>query len=145
MSERDRQNLVIGGGRVVAPPLSIADVLDVRIRDGHIAEIGERLPVGSGERRVDVSGLVVAPGLVDVHVHFREPGQEHKETVATGVASAVAGGFTPVACLPNTKPAPANARPPHPILPLAGKATGWLASLDFHRISAGTFALSPSA
>ncbi len=104
MSERDRQNLVIGGGRVVDPSLSIDDVLDVRIRDGHIAEIGERLPVGSGERRVDVSGLVVAPGLVDVHVHFREPGQEHKETIATGSKSAAAGGFTSVCVMPNTSP-----------------------------------------
>lgn len=104
MVERDRHDLVLSGGRVIDPSLSIDDVLDVRIRDGHIAEIGERLRAGSGERRIDVSGLVVAPGLVDVHVHFREPGQEHKETIETGSRSAAAGGFTSVCVMPNTSP-----------------------------------------
>src|SRR6185369_11938519 len=69
-----------------------------------VAEIGERLEPGEGERRIDASNLVVAPGLVDVHVHFREPGHEHKETIATGSRSAAVGGFTSVCCMPNTSP-----------------------------------------
>ena len=96
--------MVLAGGRVVDPSQSIDDVLDVRIRDGQIAEIGERLSVGSEERRVAMTGLVVAPGLIDVHVHFREPGQEHKETIATGSRAAAAGGFTSVCVMPNTLP-----------------------------------------
>jgi dihydroorotase len=74
------------------------------LRDGLVAEIGEHLDPGDAEI-VDASGAVVAPGFIDMHVHLREPGQTHKETIATGTAAAVAGGFTAVACMPNTEPA----------------------------------------
>jgi len=74
------------------------------LRDGVIAEIGEHLEAADAEV-LDASGAIVAPGFVDMHVHLREPGQTHKETIATGSAAAVAGGFTSVACMPNTEPA----------------------------------------
>ena len=96
--------LLIAGGRVVDPSNGTDVRLDLRLREGRIAEIGERLDPSMDERRIDASSLVVAPGLVDVHVHFREPGHEHKETIATGSRSAAAGGFTSVCCMPNTSP-----------------------------------------
>ena len=74
------------------------------LRDGVISEIGEHLEAADAEV-LDASGAIVAPGFVDMHVHLREPGQTHKETIATGSAAAVAGGFTSVACMPNTEPA----------------------------------------
>jgi dihydroorotase len=95
--------LLLKGGRVVDPVNGIDGTRDVLIDAGVIAQIGIDLPAGSAQV-VDVSGLLVTPGLVDMHVHLREPGQEHKETIATGAASAVAGGFTAVACMPNTDP-----------------------------------------
>ena len=96
-------NLLVRGGRVVDPAQGLDQALDVRIEDGRVAEVGESLPL-LGAEVLDAAGLVVAPGFVDIHVHLREPGQEAKETVATGVAAAVAGGFTAVACMANTSP-----------------------------------------
>jgi dihydroorotase len=83
------------------------EVLDIRIRDGRIAEIGNGLPSGeSGDPGVvDMEGACVSPGWMDMHVHLREPGFEHKETIETGCRSAAFGGFTAVACMPNTSPA----------------------------------------
>src|SRR4030095_8931774 len=69
-----------------------------------IAKIGKSLPVDGADVLEMKPGWIAAPGLIDIHVHLREPGQEHKETIATGVAAAVAGGFTAVACMPNTDP-----------------------------------------
>ena len=75
-----------------------------------IARVGRDLPVDAGTTVIEIpSAFVVCPGLIDMHVHLREPGQEHKETVATGTAAAVAGGFTAVACMPNTDPVNDNA------------------------------------
>ena len=97
-------NLVLKGGRVVDPANGLDGMLDVLIENGRIARVGRDLPV-NGARVYEIPrGAIVAPGLIDIHVHLREPGQEHKETVATGTASAVAGGFTAVACMPNTDP-----------------------------------------
>ncbi len=79
------------------------------IEDGRIARVGTDLPKDGASVIELPSGLVVCPGLIDMHVHLREPGQEHKETVATGTAAAVAGGFTAVACMPNTAPVNDNA------------------------------------
>jgi dihydroorotase len=101
---------LLKGGRVVDPAAGHDGDLDVLIEDGRIAAIGRDLPVTEGVQVVDVPrGFVIVPGLVDMHVHLREPGQEHKETIATGAASAVAGGFTAVACMPNTLPINDNA------------------------------------
>jgi len=95
---------LLKGGRVVDPANGIDGAFDILIADGVIARIGRDLPI-EGATVVEIpAGLVVCPGLIDMHVHLREPGQEHKETVATGTASAVAGGFTAVACMPNTSP-----------------------------------------
>ena len=100
---------LLRSGRVIDPVNGIDGVADVEIEDGRIVRVGRDLPV-DGAAVVDLpAGLVVCPGFVDMHVHLREPGQEHKETVATGVASAVAGGFTAVACMPNTSPVNDNA------------------------------------
>lgn len=96
--------LLIKGGRVVDPVAGVDAHLDVLVEDGRIARVEPRLPVDGAELLDLPSGLVVAPGFIDMHVHLREPGQEHKETIATGTEAAVAGGFTAVACMPNTVP-----------------------------------------
>ena len=97
--------LLIKGGRIVDPASSLDSLCDLRIRDGKITQIGEHLEPDAGEEVVEASGAVVAPGFVDMHVHLREPGFPEKETIATGTEAAVRGGFTSVACMPNTKPA----------------------------------------
>lgn len=95
--------LLIRGGRVVDPANGVDGRLDVLLRGGAIAEV-EPAVTAPGARHLQADGLLVCPGLVDMHVHLREPGFEHKETVATGTCAAVAGGFTAVACMPNTRP-----------------------------------------
>ena len=102
---------LLKGGRVVDPANGIDGAYDVLIDGDRIARVEKNLPTPEGEVQViDVpKGFVVVPGLVDMHVHLREPGQEHKETIATGTRSAVAGGFTAVACMPNTSPINDNA------------------------------------
>ena len=98
---------LIRRGRVIDPGSGIDIVADLRITDGSISEIGsagESLRA-NGEQEVDASGLIVSPGLIDAHVHLRVPGQERKETMATGTAAAAAGGFTAIATMPNTVPA----------------------------------------
>jgi dihydroorotase len=95
---------LLKGGRVVDPANGVDGTFDVLIDGDRIAQVGRDLPV-DGATVIDIPrGLIVCPGFIDMHVHLREPGQEHKETVATGTASAVAGGFTAVACMPNTTP-----------------------------------------
>src|SRR5216684_4136546 len=101
---------VLKGARVVDPANGRDGTFDVLIDGGRIARVGRDLPIDGDVKVVDVPvGLVVCPGLIDMHVHLREPGHEHKETVATGSAAAVAGGFTAVACMPNTNPVNDNA------------------------------------
>lgn len=95
---------LIVGGRVVDPVQGIDARRDVLIENGVVTRIGEHVEEPHA-RVVDARGAVVAPGFIDMHVHLREPGQTHKETIATGTAAAVAGGFTAVACMPNTEPA----------------------------------------
>ena len=101
---------LLKGGRVVDPANGRDGVFDVLLDGDRVARVGRGLPVDADVNVVEIpSGLVVCPGLIDMHVHLREPGQEHKETVATGSAAAVAGGFTAVACMPNTSPVNDNA------------------------------------
>jgi dihydroorotase len=97
------KSIVIRGGRVVDPSQALDRKLDIRLAEGRVAEMGEALEQGDAEV-IDASGLVVCPGLIDLHVHLREPGGEHKETIASGAASAAAGGFTTVVAMPNTDP-----------------------------------------
>lgn len=89
---------------MVDPATGRDEVTDLLIRDGRIAAVGPEASLG-GERRFDATGMVVTPGLIDVHVHLREPGFGEKETIASGTAAAAAGGFTTVFCMPNTRPA----------------------------------------
>jgi dihydroorotase len=97
--------VLLRGGRVVDPSRRLDEALDLLLADGRVAGLGKGLGAPEGTETVDVSGLVVAPGLVDLHVHLREPGDEHKETIASGARAAVAGGFTSICTMPNTRPA----------------------------------------
>jgi dihydroorotase len=99
----DPSDLVLRGGRVLDPgaPRPVDQAADVRIRNGRIVEIGRGLV---GGRIIDVKDLWIVPGLIDLHVHLREPGQEYKEDIETGTRAAAAGGFTTICCMPNTKP-----------------------------------------
>src|SRR4051794_18240513 len=114
---------LLKGGRVVDPANGRDGMFDVLVDGGRIARVGRDLPVDAGVRVVELpGGLVVCPGLIDMHVHLREPGQEHKETVASGTAAAVAGGFTAVACMPNTNPVIDNAGVTRYVLAKAAEA-----------------------
>ncbi len=95
--------LLLRKGRVVDPAAGVDAVMDVLIEDGTVAAVRPRIPA-RGAQVENLAGLVVCPGFVDIHVHLREPGQEWKETIATGTRAAAAGGFTGVACMPNTVP-----------------------------------------
>ncbi len=96
--------LLLKGGRVIDPGTGRDGALDVLVEDGRLAKIDRNIPPDGAEIIELGKGWIVAPGLVDIHVHLREPGQEHKETIASGAAAAVAGGFTAIACMPNTDP-----------------------------------------
>jgi dihydroorotase len=116
---------LLKGGRLVDPARGLDGAFDVLIEDGAIAQTGADLPasLADGGEIVSIpSGYVICPGFIDMHVHLREPGQEHKETVATGTSSAVAGGFTAVACMPNTNPVNDNAGVTRLILQKAAEA-----------------------
>ncbi|MCA9876674.1 MAG: dihydroorotase [Thermomicrobiales bacterium] len=95
---------LLRGGYVVDPSQGIDGRADVRVRDGRVTAVGKLTP-DAGETVLDVDGLYVTPGWIDVHVHLREPGQEWKETIGTGTQAAAAGGFTTLFCMPNTQPA----------------------------------------
>jgi dihydroorotase len=96
--------ILIRGGRVIDPSQRIDARLDVLLVGGAVAALGDRLAPPEAAEVVDATGLVVAPGLIDLHVHLREPGGEHKETIASGARAAAAGGFTSVVAMPNTDP-----------------------------------------
>ncbi|HOI54712.1 MAG TPA: dihydroorotase [Phycisphaerae bacterium] len=98
------ESILIKGGRVVDPANGVDTESDVLIEAGRIARLGRGLDAPSGSRTIDAAGCVVAPGLIDMHVHFREPGSEHVETIPSGSRAAVAGGFTTVCAMPNTDP-----------------------------------------
>ncbi len=96
-------SLLIRNGRLIVPSEGVDKRADVLVRDGRVAAMGRSIQA-SAKRVLDASGLVVAPGFVDIHVHLREPGIEHAETIETGTRAAAAGGFTTVCCMPNTIP-----------------------------------------
>ena len=95
--------ILIRNGRIIDPANQIDTVRDLLICDGKIDQIGDRIDAEASQT-IDATGLIVTPGLVDMHVHLREPGFEHKETIASGTRAAAAGGFTSVACMANTDP-----------------------------------------
>lgn len=101
--------LMLRNARVLDPQIDLDDVCDVLIRDGRIVEVGHGLDLPKGVER-DLTGKIVVPGLVDIHVHLRDPGQEQKEDIASGTRAAARGGFTTVACMPNTSPTIDNAQ-----------------------------------
>lgn len=98
------QSILIRGGRVIDPSQQVDEVTDVLLAGSKVDAIGKNAR-RSADRIIDARDRIVAPGLIDMHVHLREPGHEGKETIETGTAAAVAGGFTAVACMPNTNPA----------------------------------------
>jgi dihydroorotase len=98
--------VAICNGRLIDPAAGVDGAKDILLRDGRVAEIAGtgKLKNTDGAQVLDAAGLIIAPGLIDIHVHLREPGQSYKETIATGTAAAAAGGFSSVAAMPNTTP-----------------------------------------
>lgn len=101
--------LMLKGARVVDPQVGLDQVCDVLVRDGRVVAVGHDLDMPKGVER-DLGGKILMPGLVDIHVHLRDPGQEQKEDIASGTLAAAHGGFTEVACMPNTRPTIDNAQ-----------------------------------
>ena len=128
--------ILLRGGRVVDPSERLDGLFDVLIDGDRIAAVGPRLEA-SGARSIDASGLVVVPGLIDMHAHLREPGDEAKETILTGVRAAVKGGFATVCAMPNTRPV--NDRPEITELILArARQAGWAHVLPIAAITRGS-------
>lgn len=128
---------ILTGGRVVDPSQEIDRLADVIIEGDRIAAIVSPGAVANGAERIDVSGKVVTPGLIDIHVHLREPGQEYKEDIESGTKAAAAGGFTRVCCMPNTVPAIDTAAVVRQIL----ERTAQVGSAHVHPIGAATRAM----
>jgi dihydroorotase len=97
-------NLLLKGARVIDPASKIDSIEDVLVEDGKIADCGPSVKAPPDITVLDLTGLIITPGLIDMHVHLREPGLEYKETIASGCQAAVVGGFTSIACMPNTSP-----------------------------------------
>ncbi|MCI0706650.1 MAG: dihydroorotase [Ignavibacteriae bacterium] len=97
--------ILLKAGRLVDPVSGKDEALDILIADGRIEKIGKSLSADKSVPEIPLNGKIIAPGFIDMHVHLREPGFEHKETIETGCESAIAGGFTAVCCMPNTNPA----------------------------------------
>src|SRR3984957_17023533 len=102
---RDTPSLLIKGGHLIDPAAKINTPMDILLRDGRVAEIALPNKIrATADETFDARGLIVSPGFIDLHVHLREPGQNYKETIATGTAAAAAGGFPSVCTMPNTAP-----------------------------------------
>ena len=104
MKTQPTGSLLIKGGHLIDPAAKIDAAMDILIKDGRVAEVALPNKIKGADEKFDARGLVVSPGFIDLHVHLREPGQTHKETIATGTAAAAAGGFTSVCTMPNTAP-----------------------------------------
>jgi dihydroorotase len=98
--------LLLKGGRIIDPSQNMDAVMDLLIENGTISRIEKTIPEDKGKktRVIDLTGMIITPGLIDMHTHLREPGHEYKETIQTGSEAAVAGGFTGIACMANTNP-----------------------------------------
>ncbi|MFA5833373.1 MAG: dihydroorotase [Bacteroidota bacterium] len=99
------EKILLQSGRLIDPSLKRDEVVDILIVDGKIDSIKSKISPSNEYTVVDLNGKIIAPGFIDIHVHLREPGYEHKETIETGTLSAAYGGFTAVCCMPNTNPA----------------------------------------
>lgn len=126
--------MLIRGGRVIDPARNFDAIADVLVEDGAVIAIGTDLSSRSGEQIIDAASMIVAPGLVDVHTHLRDPGFPEKETLETGAASALRGGFTTICCMPNTNP-PLDT--PDSIIAIVERAS----SLPVHLFPIGTISL----
>lgn len=118
------KSLLIRAGRIIDPSQAMDKTADLLIVDGKIETISDKIGEIEGILEIDAKGQLVTPGLIDVHVHFREPGGEHKETIETGVRAAVSGGFTAVCAMPNTDPVIDNPAGIRLVLAQAEKANG---------------------
>ena len=96
--------ILIRGGRIVDAATDTDKTGDIYLEDGIITEIGQKLKKKDGDRVIDAKGKLVMPGIIDLHVHFRDPGQTHKEDIMSGAAAAAHGGVTTVVAMPNTTP-----------------------------------------
>lgn len=114
--------LLLKGARVIDPSRNLDAPMDVLVEDGKIAGCRPGIKAPPGAKVFDLAGMIVVPGLIDMHTHLREPGYEYRETVASGAAAAVAGGFTSIACMPNTRPVNDNRSVTEFILRKAAKA-----------------------
>src|SRR5213596_3037500 len=104
----DMSALIIRNGRVIDPANKRDEIADLYIADGKIVDQSAFRNPKSESEEIDAKGLIVAPGLIDMHVHLREPGFSHKETIESGARAAAAGGFTTIVCMPNTSPVADN-------------------------------------
>ena len=118
----ETKDILIKNGRVIDPASSTDKKADVLISGGKIAKIGQRLPAGRGAEVIDAAGKIVCPGLIDMHVHCRQPGHEEEETIATASAAAVAGGFATIVAMPNTHPVMDNEAAVEYVIRLAKQA-----------------------
>ena len=97
------ESLLIKNGRVIDPSQNLDKVADILIKNGKVSQIGSKLKSPAG-LVIEAKGLIVTPGLIDIHVHLREPGREDEETIQSGSEAAAVGGFTAICCMPNTSP-----------------------------------------
>lgn len=133
---KNEHSLLIRNGRVVDPSQALDETTSVLIRNGKIAKIGKNI-AAKGVPVFDAAGRVVCPGFIDMHVHLREPGFEHKEDIASGTKAAARGGFTSVACMPNTNPVTDNAG----TVDLIGHKSRMVGSVNVFPIGAATLAM----
>ena len=96
--------MLLKNGHLIDPATKTNELMDIRVENGFISELGKNLTPQNAEEVLDLSGLTIAPGLIDTHVHFRDPGLTYKEDIHTGSLAAAKGGFTSVICMANTKP-----------------------------------------
>jgi dihydroorotase len=102
------QTILIKKGRLIDPGRDVDDIVDIRVGGGIVREIADEIKAKKGEHVIDAAGMIVTPGLIDMHCHLREPGREDEETIESGTRTAVSGGFTAVAAMPNTQPVTDN-------------------------------------
>src|SRR5207249_2567285 len=107
-SRRDMSATIIRNGRVIDPANKRDEIADLLIVDGKIMPLSQLSTLNPQPDEIDASDLIVCPGLIDMHVHLREPGFSHKETIESGARAAAAGGFTTIVCMPNTSPVADN-------------------------------------